>query len=99
MDPSYGLSKLQMVRFSLLFSFSSLLVTNSAVPLKFHDVPGMFAGEFISMKTDVISENQTKISWNLYGCHSGGMHREPPSPVFCGSMPLSHVKSILLTLS
>ncbi|CAG8960040.1 hypothetical protein HYFRA_00013228 [Hymenoscyphus fraxineus] len=45
------------------------------VPLKFHEVPGRFAGEFISMKTDVISSNQTQISWNLYGCHSGGMHR------------------------
>lgn len=45
------------------------------VPLEFHEVPGMFAGEFISMKTDFISENQTQISWNLYGCHSGGMHR------------------------
>lgn len=83
MDLSYGLSKLQMVSF---LSCSPLLVTNSAVPLKFHEVPGMFAGEFISMKTDVISENQTKISWNLYGCHSGGMHREPPpslSPAQC----------------
>ena len=49
------------------------------VPLYFNPGPGLFAGEWVTFKADYVSDYETNIAWNLYGCHTGNMHGKFPS--------------------
>ncbi|KAI9785100.1 MAG: hypothetical protein M1816_000511 [Peltula sp. TS41687] len=75
-------------------------VEEPAVPVYFHHGPGAFAGEWITFKGEYVDEYETKISWNVYGCHSGGMHSEAISPAKTqpktSRYVLSRIQSLLL---
>lgn len=51
------------------------------VPLYFNPGPGLFAGEWVTFKADYVSEFETNITWNLYGCHTGDMHGKSFPPL------------------
>lgn len=58
-------------------------LTTLPVPLPFNEGPGYFAGEWVTYKAERIDEYETKVTWNLYGCHTGGLHGKNPPHTLC----------------